>query len=176
MKQLKQVQEVRMRLLVPLDVRGCAHAVIERALWLTRQVPGAVIDVMTVMPQPAVVGTREMRVNGQVHVLAAALDEETLALLRGYAILLAKNSVLGEVVVAVGPPAAAIVAEAQRRRPDLIVMGSHARVGLARAVFGSVAETVLRQAGVAVLIEPAGRGLLERPADAVLQAEAETNG
>ena len=165
-----------MRLLVPVDVRGCAHAVIERALWLTRQVPGAVIDIMTVMPQPVTDGACELRINGQTHVLAAALDNETLALLHGYVILLAQNNVLGDVVVAQGAPAAAIIAEAQRRRPDLIVMGSHARVGIARAVFGSVAETVLRQAGVAVLVEPAGRGVLERPADAVLQAEAEANG
>lgn len=165
-----------MRLLVPLDVRGCAHAVIERALWLTRQVPGAVIDIMTVTPHADVDGVRELVVAEKARNLAFALDEETSALLRGYAILLAKNNVLGEVVVAVGAPAECIVAEAHRRHPDLIVMGSHARVGLARAVFGSVAESVLRQAGVAVLVEPAGKGLAERPSQASLQAEAEASG
>jgi nucleotide-binding universal stress UspA family protein len=165
-----------MRLLVPLDVRGCAHAVIERALWLTRKVPGAAIDIMTVTPQPVPGGVSQVVVDGQVRTLGAALDEETIALLRGYAILLAKNNVLGDIIVSVGPPAHCIVAEAHRRQPDLIVMGSHARHGIARAVFGSVAETVLRQAGVAVLIEPAGKGLVERPSQASLQADAEANG
>lgn len=165
-----------MRLLVPLDVRGCAHAVIERALWLTRKVPGAAIDIMTVTSQPVPGGVSQVVVDGQVRALGAALDEETVALLRGYAILLAKNNVLGDIIVSVGPPAQCIVTEAHRRQPDMIVMGSHARVGLARAVFGSVAETVLRQAGMAVLIEPAGKGLAERPSHASLQAEAEANG
>lgn len=165
-----------MRLLVPLDVRGCAHAVIERALWLTRQVPGAVIDLMTVTPHVVADGVHEVVVGETSHTLAVALDEETTALLRGYAILLARNNVLGDVVAAVGPPATCIIAEAHRRQPDLIVMGSHARVGLARAVFGSVAESVLRQAGIAVLVEPAGKGLVERPSQATLQAEAEASG
>jgi nucleotide-binding universal stress UspA family protein len=165
-----------MRLLVPVDVRGCAHAVIERALWLTRKVPGGSIDIMTVTPHPVAGGVSELVVDGQVCPLGAALDEETIALLRGYAILLAKNNVLGDIIVSVGPPAECIVAEAHHRQPDLIVMGSHARHGIARAVFGSVAETVLRQAGMAVLIEPAGKGLAERPSQASLQAEAEANG
>ncbi len=165
-----------MRLLVPLDVRGCAHAVIERALWMTRKVPGALIDIMTVTPKPFPDGIRQLVVDGQVRPLDAALDEETAALLRGYVILLAKNNVLGDIVVRVGAPASCIVSEAQRRQPDVIVMGSHARVGVARAVFGSVAETVLRQAGMAVLIEPAGKGLNERPSAASLQVDAEANG
>lgn len=36
--------------------------------------------------------------------------------------------------------------------PDLVVMGTHGRTGLARALLGSVAERVIRQAEVPVLV------------------------
>lgn len=49
-----------------------------------------------------------------------------------------------------GSPALAILREA--RRADLIVMGSHGREGLSRAVLGSVCEAVVRDAPVPVLV------------------------
>lgn len=165
-----------MRLLVPLDVRGCAHAVIERALWMARLAPGARIDLMTVMPAVPAAGHKALQVGGRTLGFSDALDEETLALLRGYAILVDKNGVLGDVIVRTGAAADAIIQECRRRRPEMVIMGSHARVGLARAVFGSVAESVLRQAGCPVLIEPAGKGLVEHPSEATVQAEAEAAG
>jgi nucleotide-binding universal stress UspA family protein len=45
-----------------------------------------------------------------------------------------------------------IVAVAQSSKADLIVIGSHGRGGLARAVLGSVAEGVLRKASIPVLV------------------------
>lgn len=43
---------------------------------------------------------------------------------------------------------------ATREQADLIVLGTHGRTGLARAVLGSVAEEVLRHAEVPVLVVP----------------------
>ncbi|MBI5200700.1 MAG: universal stress protein [Elusimicrobia bacterium] len=45
-----------------------------------------------------------------------------------------------------------IVAWAQKRRADLIVMGTHARTGLDRVLLGSVAEAVVRKSSVPVLV------------------------
>ena len=165
-----------MRFLVPLDVRGCAHAVIERALWLARLAPEARIDLMTVMPAVPTAGHKTLQVGGRTLAFSDALDEETLALLRGYAILVDRNGALGDIIVRTGAAAELVIKECRTRRPDLVIMGSHARVGLARAVFGSVAESVLRQSGCPVLIEPAGKGLAEHPDDATVQAEAEASG
>lgn len=50
-----------------------------------------------------------------------------------------------------GPPADAIVDYARDREVDLIVMGTHGRDGIVRAVMGSVAEKVVRRARCPVL-------------------------
>ncbi|HKA55947.1 MAG TPA: universal stress protein [Candidatus Binatia bacterium] len=50
-----------------------------------------------------------------------------------------------------GRPAAEIVAAAKNIGADLIVMGTHGRSGLTRALLGSVAESVLRKAPCPVL-------------------------
>ena len=54
-----------------------------------------------------------------------------------------------------GVPAHAICAYAQRVGADLIVMGTHGRTGVSRAVLGSVAEAVVRHARCAVMTIPA---------------------
>lgn len=50
-----------------------------------------------------------------------------------------------------GTPAEAIVRFADRQGVDLIVMGTHGRTGLSRALMGSVAEAVVRHASCPVL-------------------------
>jgi nucleotide-binding universal stress UspA family protein len=50
-----------------------------------------------------------------------------------------------------GDPAAVILQVAQERNCDLIVLGTHGRIGLERLLLGSVAEKVLRKASCPVL-------------------------
>jgi nucleotide-binding universal stress UspA family protein len=164
-----------MRFLVPLDVHGCADKVVDRALWLAKLSPDTKLDLMTVVPHldhgisHLVVGDRTFELGGLV-------DEETAALLRGFAVLVQKNHVLGELIARNGAPVDQILAVTRQCDPQMVIMGSHARTGLARAVFGSVAESVLRQSRIPVLIEPAGRHLDEHPSEVVVQAEAEQCG
>jgi nucleotide-binding universal stress UspA family protein len=58
-----------------------------------------------------------------------------------------------------GDPAQVIADATHRQHADLVVMSTHGRAGLSRAVFGSVAGSVLRRA-VAPL-------LLVRPTDLI---------
>lgn len=51
-----------------------------------------------------------------------------------------------------GPAAETIVRDARRQRADLIVLGTHGRRGLRRAVLGSDAEQVVRRSPVPVLL------------------------
>ena len=76
--------------------------------------------------------------------LAEALDKEARGLLsEGYDV---------KATVRVGTPAATILKEAEREEADLIAMATHGRSGLNHLLMGSVAEKVLRNAGVPVFI------------------------
>jgi nucleotide-binding universal stress UspA family protein len=62
-----------------------------------------------------------------------------------------RAGVRARVRLVAGMPAEEIVRQARRARADLIVIGTHARTGLARAFLGSVAQRVLRLAPCPVL-------------------------
>jgi nucleotide-binding universal stress UspA family protein len=64
-------------------------------------------------------------------------------------------------VVEPGTPAPTLVYWAKGETPDLIVMSSHGRTGLARALIGSVTEQVLRNSPCPVLVVPV-EGVLNR--------------
>ena len=57
-----------------------------------------------------------------------------------------------ECVAVMGQPAETILAQAEAWQPDLIVMGTHGRTGLAHFLNGSVAEEVVRYARLPVLV------------------------
>lgn len=57
-----------------------------------------------------------------------------------------------ERVVEVGKPTRIIVEYAEERDVDHVVMGSHGREGMTRALLGSVAETVVRRSPVPVTV------------------------
>lgn len=61
-----------------------------------------------------------------------------------------------EVDVSAGEPAKQILSEAARTGVDHIVVGTHGRTGLAHLVLGSVAEKVVREAKVPVLVVKGG--------------------
>ena len=55
-----------------------------------------------------------------------------------------------------GEPTSRIVQAAREESVDLIIMSSHGRTGLARSVFGSVAESVMRQSSCPVMVVRGG--------------------
>jgi nucleotide-binding universal stress UspA family protein len=60
--------------------------------------------------------------------------------------------IAAEKVFAHGPPVDAVGGAGRQVHADLIVVGTHARKGIARAVHGSVAESILRTSEVPVLV------------------------
>jgi len=66
----------------------------------------------------------------------------------------AQVSVEGHLLFTRDTLADTIVEQARQLRCDLIVMGTHGRSGVARAVIGSVAEGVARHSAVPVLLVP----------------------
>lgn len=59
-----------------------------------------------------------------------------------------------EVVGRAGKPADVVLAVAAERRAIYVVVGSHGRTGLKRAVLGSVAEAIVRRSVVPVIVVP----------------------
>lgn len=97
-----------------------------------------------------------------------ALEDESKALLSDTAsrctAVPAKTALLN------GPTIAAIVEYAGANACDLIVMGSHGRSGIQRALLGSVAEGVLRHAEVPVMVIRWNQGDTNRQATDATQA------
>jgi nucleotide-binding universal stress UspA family protein len=59
-----------------------------------------------------------------------------------------------EIVVGADSPHEGILQVAAERGADMIVMGTHGRTGLSRAVIGSVADRVVRHAPIPVVLVP----------------------
>ncbi len=64
------------------------------------------------------------------------------------------DGVAFEVAIQIGPDAATILEYARTQGTDLIVLGRHGHGGMGKALFGSVAERVVRKADCAVLVVP----------------------
>jgi nucleotide-binding universal stress UspA family protein len=145
------------RILVPLDGSDLAEQAIDKALELADPERSTVILLRStgseIMPglEPAQVDDAEVREAEQYLVGVA----ERLA--RGGLKRVARS-------IWFGSAADAIVEAARLMRVDLIVMGTHGRSGLGRAILGSVAESVLR--GTAAPL------LLVRSPEAPLEARA----
>jgi nucleotide-binding universal stress UspA family protein len=75
----------------------------------------------------------------------------------------ANSGVAIELATREGPVAEAIIRVAEEQRIDVIAMATHGRSGLQRAVYGSVAEQVLRSSSKPVLLVRVGGETAEQP-------------
>lgn len=78
--------------------------------------------------------------------------KESKAQLLELAAKLCPGAALGPVLVESGDPREVVTHMAQELKAELIVMGTHGRRGLSRALIGSVAESVVRTAHCSVLV------------------------
>jgi nucleotide-binding universal stress UspA family protein len=146
------------RILVPLDGSTEAETALGPAAGLARSF-GAALDVIRVVaPRPH---------SAELHAItlksgSEALDREADDYLEARVAALRKEGVTAEGWrVAHEDPAEGIRTAAVERGADVVVMSTHGRGGLARAVIGSVADRLLRR-GVTILAlvrpEESGRG------------------
>ncbi len=125
-------------ILVPLDGSPLSERAIPFATRLARA-PGARLVLVR-----SVEAERDL-VEGASH---------TRTYLEAHAGALVSEGVDVATAVPAGAPAPAILGEVRARSVDLIVMSTHGRSGLGRWLYGSVADRVLRRAGVPVLLVP----------------------
>lgn len=140
------------QILVPTDFSPCAWKALEEAAAIA-ETYGAWLDVIHVwdIPSFAVPGdltgySLPSTVIDAVSAQAHQMMEELVGQAR------AKGFAIRNASVVPGNAGRGIVEAAKSGHYDLIVIGSHGRTGLARAVLGSVAERVVRHAPCSVLV------------------------
>jgi nucleotide-binding universal stress UspA family protein len=138
------------RILVALDFTDPSHEAALCALDLARRLGGSVTFLH-------VIDSRYMNMAPPALVEAPALQEERLRKVAHQRLEqtladLPTQGVQTEVVVRTGVPCDEIIGEVLARSPDLLVMGSHGRRGLKRAILGSQAEAVMRRVEIPTLI------------------------
>jgi nucleotide-binding universal stress UspA family protein len=132
------------RILAPLDGSPLAESILPlvRAFRARKRTE---LVLLRALPPPPMVGGDV----GRVMELDRRAAEEYLEGLRK-----AESAGEGSLRVRVreGPPAETILAVAREERATLIALSTHGRTGLRRLLFGSVAEQVLRESPIPVLL------------------------
>ncbi len=145
------------KILVPLDFSDAMQGVIDHASLLARSLPAKLWLIHVGSPEPDFVGYHEVGPKAERDRVAAELRGERLRTQQ----LAEELRSSGLDVTALGPQGATvetILQEAEELDVDLIVLGSHGRGAVYRALLGSVSEGVLHRSDVPVLIVPHDRG------------------
>ena len=142
-------------ILVPLDQTRFAEAALPLASRLARNGGSRLHLVLSHQLIPSVGGM------GEVAFLPSGIEDELRDQERTYLRELAAEFVLNGLATVGyrevdGPAGEALCEEAARVEADLVVMATHARGALGRLWHGSVADHVVRHAGVPVLLIPPG--------------------
>jgi nucleotide-binding universal stress UspA family protein len=152
------------RILVPLDGSDLAEAVLAHVIPIAEKFGSDVLILRSVPTLAEIIGETLPRESfpssaGQSASVDVARDQYDLQQAEAQAYLEKQRQALAAKGLKVSiellessSAAAAILDAAQRTDSDLIAMSTHGRSGLGRAVFGSVADEVLRKAKRPVLL------------------------
>jgi nucleotide-binding universal stress UspA family protein len=135
-------------ILVPTDLSEGAEEALDYACELGAKL-GATIHLLNVIGIPAM-GVPELGVALTSTVIDSLIEDNQRSL---DALVAAKRTkcTIGQALLKTGDARDAINETAKELGADLIVMGTHGRRGISRALLGSVAETVVRSAPCPVL-------------------------
>jgi nucleotide-binding universal stress UspA family protein len=148
------------RIMVAIDGGGAARLALREALMIAQAMHAEVLAVFVVAHGPELVDVGAPFVEGG-GASAALLDAATKALDEAHELIAAKG-VAGSAraIDSYGETIAHVLARvAGEFDAHLVVMGTHGRTGMKRLVLGSVAQSLLRESPVPVL-------LLKEPPDA----------
>ena len=147
---MRQPEPVFRRLLVPVDGSAPSRSALDLAISLATALGAsiALCHVRDVVAPPADAAGFAME---QLAEEADAAGEAILAAAKQH--VEAANLTV-DAMMPTGPVADAIVGAAARCNADAIVMATHGRTGVSRALFGSRTDEVLRAAKIPVIIAP----------------------
>jgi nucleotide-binding universal stress UspA family protein len=159
-------------LLVPLDPCGCAEVVLARAIELAQALHARLV-LLTVVNVPAGVHLDDLARGGTVR---DNLRAEAETRLNELAALARPKVAQVDAVLRFGEIVPTVLAEVEAHGAGMIIMGTHGRTGLRRVLLGSVAESVIRQSSVPVVVIHAPEGTTDAPSRAWTLAAAEADG
>lgn len=134
------------RLLVPIDFSDCSLDALEYAVILAQRAKAS-LTLLHVL-EPVSYGLDFTFPHPDKR---ERIREELISRLKGLVSSLASDQVTADYLLRGGLPNDSILEAAKTGSADLIVMGTHGRRGLSHAMYGSVAESVLRQSHCPVL-------------------------
>ena len=141
------------KIICPVDFSESSQVALDCAVAVARSYDG-VVTLLHVVPMPAAVATVPSTFVGGVAFRSTDMAS-AIAQLSDLASATRPGGVpIQYEAVEASSIAEDILLQTERTHAELIVMGTHGRSRLGRAVFGSVAERVLRSAAVPVLIVP----------------------
>ena len=139
------------QILVPVDFSEPSRDALDRAAELGKAF-GAKLDVLHVWEAPVFLPAGTLAASSADHSLVDAVRRHAEDSLDRFVEDAAKRGIEIRTPRALpGAPAQTIVETAETGGYDLVVIGTHGRTGLARALIGSVAERVVRHAPCPVL-------------------------
>jgi nucleotide-binding universal stress UspA family protein len=131
-------------LLVATDFSASSKAALSAAVVLAKRLNGQVVLVHVAKPS----GSLQ---SGRLHVDELWRKRYARQFQRIVSASRADEAITDKVVLT-GNPVEVILNQANRRKADLIVVGTHGRRGMSRLMLGSVAEAVVRRAACPVLV------------------------
>ncbi|HEY5921222.1 MAG TPA: universal stress protein [Kofleriaceae bacterium] len=132
-------------ILVPTDFSACSEQAIEYAVELAAKLD-ARVHVLTVIGIPSY-GMPELGISVTAPMIDSLISDNQAALDK-----LTTDRKLGtQALVRAGDARDVILQTAEELKADLIVMGTHGRRGISRALLGSVAEMIVRTSPIPVL-------------------------
>jgi len=151
------------RILVPLDGSRFGSRALKYATEVAQHFDAEVTLLQVVKPATPAPGTTGMAAGMESPATAeitvqVALEEDKRNVAHAKRYLSGKvrgmrsQSIKGSYHVAVGDPAQSIMGFAQKGHIDLVVMTTHGKSGLKRAIMGSVTDEVVRESGKPVLV------------------------
>lgn len=132
-------------ILVPTDFSACSEQALDYAVELAARVD-ARVHLLSVIGVPSY-GVPELGVG----VTAAMVDNLIADNQRALDQLGREKKLVAQTLVRVGDARDVILQTAEELKADLIVMGTHGRRGISRALLGSVAEMIVRTSPIPVL-------------------------
>lgn len=137
------------RILIPTDGSDPAKSAVETALGLA-ETHGATLHVLFIVDQPTTVSGMGEGFSG-LDDLLDALEEEGKQATEAIVEQASERDIETTAAVRRGNPHEDILGYANDQDIDVIVMGTHGRTGVKRALLGSVTEDVVRHSEIPVL-------------------------